>query len=250
MQKITCLSFCKGSFGLKFGALWANDRAIATNLSPNSVGFSAICSGRCQYLWLSEMTRIIILDTSSICNMDISWHARSTMSDFSEAMQTCEYPTVSMDSEVKTGALFTVLLMKIFPFCCRLNLQTSICSQRMELVVASGKLGSCGTRRRGAPGCSQRRSGTKCARWTLTAGLGWRQALELIRKHKRSVRKAKTAKTHCSITPRIPCVQPADAVTHSIVPEILTCFYLLFVPLQGRFVRSPSLLQQALEEES
>lgn len=205
MQKIICLSFCKGSFGLKFGALWDNDRAIATNCSPNLVGFSAICSGTCQYLQLSEMTRIIIIDTSSICNMDISWHARSTMSDFSEALQNLWIPTVSMDSEVeKLGLSLQSYWWRSF-LCCRQNLQTLICSPRMELVVASGKPGSCGTRRRGAPGCSRRRSGTKCARWTPTVGLGWRQALELIRKHKRSIRKAKTAETHCSITPRIPC---------------------------------------------
>jgi len=65
--------------------------------------------------------------------------------------------------------------------CCRLSLQTSTCFRRMELAVASGKPVCCGTRRRGAPGSSPRRSGTKCARWTPTAGLGWRQALELIR---------------------------------------------------------------------
>ena len=171
-----------------FDALWSYDRPIATNCSPNSIGFSAICTGNRQYLQLSEMTRIIIIDTFSIL-----WYGH---------IMTCISPWETFQR------MYTVLLTKIYR-CCRQNLQTLICSQRMELVAASGKPVCWGTRRRGALGCSRRRSGTKCGRWTPTAGLGWRQALELIRKHKRSVRKAKTAKNslfnHTKITMCLAC---------------------------------------------
>ena len=101
-----------------FDALWSYDRPIATNCSPNSIGFSAICTGNRQYLQLSEMTRIIIIDTFSIL-----WYGH---------IMTCISPWETFQR------MYTVLLTKIYR-CCRQNLQTLICSQRMELVAASEK---------------------------------------------------------------------------------------------------------------
>jgi hypothetical protein len=160
---------------------------------------------------------------------------------------------LSLDSYSLTDETFhfflwsntSLMSIALYPCCCRLSLQTSTCFQRTEqAAVGSGKPACCGTRRRGAPGSSPRRSGTRCARWTPTAGLGWRQAPELIRK---SIKKTPTPKK------KIPCVH-FSLMMQFIAAKLLKCWHALCSALpwflQGRFVRSPSLLRQALEEET